>query len=701
MHRKLSLPLIVVLMAVCLSSASFAWKFASIADSRGSNNGVNTTVFQNIVNRINAEGVDLVLFQGDAVSGSSSDATCASQMDTWLPIINSLNCPWYYVPGNHEIGSATQQENVLRPRMVMPANGPSSDLEMVWWFDHENARFYGLNSDHYGQQHHVQNSWLLANIQNATQPHVFVMAHDPAYPAGPHVGSSLDAYPSERDEFWNILCASNVRMYFCGHEHLYQRTLHGSVYQVINGTCGAPLASATGAISEYHYVVVTVDGNNVSAVMKNDSGVIRDTWSYTVTVPTETDCGSAKLLPDGALVRLKDKTVTCVRGNAIYVEEGDRSSAFRISGVTGLAVGDRVTALGTLQANASGERELQGSAIRLSSGSALPKPLGMTNRSLLGGLPGYSPATDAAGCDTSSLLVRIFGKVTKVGTGPDAGYFYIDDGSGIADGTSWDGTPNVGVRVYWPGGVSAGDMKTMTGICSSFKNGANVRRLLYSTDKPVLSGWTAYNDLVYSSTQGHPVPQPNVTMITIGSGSPGPSSGVLKDFATGLDTGVTATLVQSGGVVWQPDSITGGSDCSPGTDAYNTFSPSTASLKGVVYYGSAGWYVDLTLTGLDPSKRYEFATSANRNDVSYTDRIGKFTISSADAFTNASTAGVTVTNGGASSAFNTGYNTAAGYVARWTDINPGADGSFKVRAEAGSSQYKAYAFSAFMLKQLP
>ncbi len=212
--------------------------------------------------------------------------------------------------------------------------------------------------------------------------------------------------------------------------------------------------------------------------------------------------------------------------------------------------------------------------------------------------------------------------------------------------------------------------------------------------------WTAYNDLIYSSTNGHPALQPNVTTYNIGNNSPGPSTGELKDKATGTSTGVTATLTQSGNVVWQPDATTGGSDCNSGTDARSVFDPATtASLMGTVYYGSTGWWVDVTFTGLNPTKLYTFVTTANRNDATYTDRLTKYTISGADAFTNASTAGTTIGGGGASTTFCTGYNTVNGYVARWTGINPGADGSFSVRAEAGSSQYKAYAFDAFQLAE--
>ena len=142
--------------------------------------------------------------------------------------------------------------------------------------------------------------------------------------------------------------------------------------------------------------------------------------------------------------------------------------------------------------------------------------------------------------------------------------------------------------------------------------------------------------------------------------------------ATGLPTGITATLTQSGGVNWQPTVSGGGADTAAGTDAYQTFH-SLTDMLGVIYYGSTGWYVDLTFTGLDSTKVYTFATSASRNNTTYTDRFTRFTLSGVDTAVNASTAGITLT-GPYTVAFNTGDNHNQGYVARWTNIQPGADG---------------------------
>ncbi|MHC4284042.1 MAG: CotH kinase family protein [Planctomycetota bacterium] len=207
----------------------------------------------------------------------------------------------------------------------------------------------------------------------------------------------------------------------------------------------------------------------------------------------------------------------------------------------------------------------------------------------------------------------------------------------------------------------------------------------------------AYNDCVYDSSNPNHYIASNVTTYCIGSGNPGPTSGPLVDQATGDNMGVTVTLTQNGGVRWQPSPSSGGSDCAVGTDAYNTFG-GIADMTGVIYYGSAaGWWVDLTFTGLEPTTEYTFATSAAR--CNYSGRFTNYTLTGADTYTNDSTSGVTVLAANKVQ-FNTGGNYSEGYVARWTGITA-SNGSFKVRAEhdpTSTDGYKAYSFDVFKLE---
>jgi len=403
MLRRASLAISIIAVVLLTAASALAWKFVSMADSRGSNNGVNTATLTAIVNLVNAESVDFVLFQGDAVSGSSTDSILSSQFDTWLSVMNNLNCPWYFVPGNHEVRSSGS-EDILRSKVNQPLNGPLGHEEMVFSFDHQNAHFVGLNSNHLGEAHMVQTSWMTTDLAATTKPHKFVMAHEPAYPVGPHIGSSLDAYPSDRDAFWTAMENKGVGMYFTGHEHFYHRSTHGSIYQVINGTCGAPLYSAPGAISQYHYVLVEINSNNVSCVAKNDSGAVIDTWDYSIGAPAT--ISSIKAQPDGTSVSVLGKVVTA--GNdqftsTIYITEDDRSSGIKVYGATGtIRQGDKVD-VGDTMSTGSTECMITSPTVTLYAGPfPEPEPLSLLSTAVGGAaLNDYTPGSPGASACTT------------------------------------------------------------------------------------------------------------------------------------------------------------------------------------------------------------------------------------------------------------------------------------------------------------
>lgn len=273
---------IIVLVAILLIPVTaFAWRFASLADSRGSDNGVNSEILTKIVNQIKSENVDLVIFEGDLVD-ARSDKDLGSKLDYWKSIMDKLGCPYYVSVGNHDI-PGPGSENIVRAKFDLPANGPKGCEELVYSFDHKDAHFVSLDSHRYRDHNRVQRSWLRADLAGNKKPHVFVFSHDPAYPNGSHIGSSLDKYPDERDAFWRILASHGCQVYFCGHEHFYARSKKDGVIQVINGTCGAPIAKGrAGSILKYHYVIIDVVGNNVKAFAKDENGVQFDSWSYSI-----------------------------------------------------------------------------------------------------------------------------------------------------------------------------------------------------------------------------------------------------------------------------------------------------------------------------------------------------------------------------------------------------------------------------------
>ncbi|MEE2947238.1 MAG: hypothetical protein VX392_02875 [Verrucomicrobiota bacterium] len=217
------------------------------------------------------------------------------------------------------------------------------------------------------------------------------------------------------------------------------------------------------------------------------------------------------------------------------------------------------------------------------------------------------------------------------------------------------------------------------------------------------ASWVAFNDSV---NKNGGTTDETVTTINVGRSSPGPATSELLVFGSGDETGVTATYEETlsvGSVYWTSDAITYDEE----SDAAKLFGEAL-DLTGNISYGDApGWHMDLILEGLDPERKYVFAGTAMRGGgAGYAERTTNWKIMGADSFEYASSEGAWKVSED-SVEFSTGHNE-AGYVAKWTDIAPGADGRIVIRTShsvgeangglAGAHAYKGYAGGAFMLE---
>ena len=589
-------------------------------------------------------------------------------------------------------------------------DGPLGTVETTYSWDHGNAHFIMLNqywnggtaagSDvaANGDTVPALYNWLARDLAENTKPVVFVFGHEPAYPFIRHVGDSLDQYPASRDAFWNLLESySCVKAFIVGHTHYYSRYQKpgGRVWQIDLGNAG----NDGGDGKTFLDVVVTDTTVTYDIWRDGGTGIYTktDAWGVPVTVTTPVQVATpaaAKLLAENTQVRVA-ATVSAAFPDFLYIEDAQRISGIRVN-KTGHthSVGQSVIVTGWVKTSADGERYIDCSLSAKSVDAELD-PLFVIGRSLGGGAwpfgwpgsPGQRGVTDGTGLNNIGLLVMVCGSVSYAGSD----HYYVDDGSGVSDPS---GHPGVKVLPHGFGIPDEGSFVAFSGVSSCYKSESNYYRLIHASSGSLYDP-VAYNDCVWQA--GQYIGQ-NVTTYGIGTGYGGPTTGPLKHFRTGADLSWTVTLTQSGGVTWQPSAASGGTDTNPGTDAYQVFG-GICNLVGVIYYGTPGWWVDLEISGLDPAKTYEFVTTSNRADPTYTARKSKYTISGADAYTNASTSGTLIENAGASTTFCTGYNTLNGYVARWTGINPGADGKFRVRAVAATTEYRDYTFDAFRLAE--
>ncbi len=210
--------------------------------------------------------------------------------------------------------------------------------------------------------------------------------------------------------------------------------------------------------------------------------------------------------------------------------------------------------------------------------------------------------------------------------------------------------------------------------------------------------WVAYNDCAEAYIEN-----PNTTQVTLGTTTTG-TPGELLRFSDGVGTNVTAQFTASEPLTAMIN--TGGLPGSS-TDAYATFNEKV-NMSGLIQFNEntqpenlVAWWIDLNLTNLDPNKTYTLAATANRNALGgsyYDTSVTRYSLSGDGGATNASTLGVNVIDDHSVS-FNVALNNETGYVARWTGINPGADGTIVLRAEPHTTELRVYTFAAFMLAE--
>ncbi|MGB2820196.1 MAG: CotH kinase family protein, partial [Phycisphaerae bacterium] len=197
-----------------------------------------------------------------------------------------------------------------------------------------------------------------------------------------------------------------------------------------------------------------------------------------------------------------------------------------------------------------------------------------------------------------------------------------------------------------------------------------------------IPGWVAFNDHV-AGTGTHV----NATTYA-GNGT---SGGELKDIDTGLGTGATLTITAAA-IVYDNN----GADPPNPSDAYSYFNGfvdmSATTGSSIEIEAGLGASYTHTFSSLDTGAlaTYDFVGAAIRGSNTYTDRWTLITLLGAEAFTSAHSTG----DGVVTSAFNPSLNAnqvaiwagdnaspGQGWVARWSDIDPGVDGEFAVVSE--------------------
>ncbi len=293
-------------------SQSFVW----VGDAQGPDNNdpTSTSVLTPIVNSILAmsPAPKVVIFGGD-MAHRASITNLESFKTLFTDRLAAAGIPSASTVGNHDLytpgGLAVlttealtrQQEYQARFNSSWTQNGPAGLTNLAFSFNFGNSLFiiadsyyatangpepvYGINT--------AQQNWIKGLLQNNTASHSFVFTHIPAFsPWNPTANANMA-------NTWQTITTSgnaantNASILFSGHLHLYYRTMHDGIYQVLAGSAGAPMGCAgdsgqtCGPVEpgdvyalRYNYAVVTVNGRYVTVSVLDQANQSIDMFQY-------------------------------------------------------------------------------------------------------------------------------------------------------------------------------------------------------------------------------------------------------------------------------------------------------------------------------------------------------------------------------------------------------------------------------------
>lgn len=259
--------------------------------------------------------VRFVLQSGDAVvDGRITQQLNVSFVDLINKLTKEADVPYFLAPGNHDVTSARTADDPERQKGVrnflalnanlIPADGDPRRLSgyPVFAFGYGNSFFIAYDTQIAGDD--KQFEWVKAQLEGLDRgryKNVFVYGHHPAFSSGPHGGANVESSTAIiRSRYMPLFRKHHVRAMFVGHEHFFEHWVEryedaaGKKYrfdQILTGGGGAPLYAYTGdpdvreyrkmfaaekvvldrlakpaaepGGNAYHYVLVTVDGENL------------------------------------------------------------------------------------------------------------------------------------------------------------------------------------------------------------------------------------------------------------------------------------------------------------------------------------------------------------------------------------------------------------------------------------------------------
>ncbi len=194
------------------------FRFAIVADRTGGN---RPGVFADAVYKLNLLKPEFVVSIGDLIEGYTHDVNeIDRQWDEFDNIVNKMQMPFFYVPGNHDISNA-----------AMAGKWKERLGQSYYHFVYRNVLFLCLNTQD-GSSRWIDDQQM-QYFQRALEANrdvrwTLVFMHQPMWYSG----------SSENWQQFELLLADRPYTVFAGHLHVYRKSIQEDRHYYLLGTTG-------------------------------------------------------------------------------------------------------------------------------------------------------------------------------------------------------------------------------------------------------------------------------------------------------------------------------------------------------------------------------------------------------------------------------------------------------------------------------
>ncbi|OPX95184.1 MAG: 3',5'-cyclic adenosine monophosphate phosphodiesterase CpdA [Syntrophorhabdus sp. PtaB.Bin006] len=226
--------------------------------------GVNDLHYRTFLQKIESEGIDLIVHTGDVIDKPGSQG----EWKRFLEITG--NKPTVLISlGNHDINTVKSlkvYENLTgRTPYFTFAMNETQVIVLCTELPGEWSRITGK-----------QLAWLSAELAKPFR-YRFVFLHRPLFPAIYYMGASLDKFEQDRNLLHALFIRHHVNMVVAGHEHLYNRTIRDGIAYIISGGGGARLHAFTEEQGGFfHYIIAKRNKEGYVLRVYDFEGKVRD-----------------------------------------------------------------------------------------------------------------------------------------------------------------------------------------------------------------------------------------------------------------------------------------------------------------------------------------------------------------------------------------------------------------------------------------